>query len=443
MNFISSASLPRFRRHQAIGLCFLIGLFGLLAGIPNYATAQVSLFNGKDLTGWVGDGYVVKDGSIVCTPQGKELYTEKQYTNYQFEFEFKLPPGGNNGIGIHYPGHGVSAHTGIELQILDDSAPQYQQLKDYQFHGGVYGFKAPQKGHLNPVGEWNTQKITVFGPLVVIELNGQTINVAHLDHLASLNPKHQGIKRRSGHISLSGHNDPVAFRNLTIKELTPPATKTLLDQNELSKWTDPARHQGAWSIKALEQPVTSILGSFDHYLHYQGSSPARDKDLWTKDSFANFILDFNWRWSGEGQGLRPRPVLDPTTGSAKRDQDGNEITEEVIEYDSGVYLRGNTRSQVNLWNWPCGSGEVWGYRTDPNLPQEIRADLTPKVKADSPIGEWNAMSIILINDRLTVFLNGQAVIEHAELPNLPKKGPIGLQNHGNAIDFADLQLHSF
>ena len=63
--------------------------------------APATLFNGKDLTGWKGKGYEVKDGVITCTSKGRNLMTEKQYTNYVLEFEFKLPPGGNNGLGIH------------------------------------------------------------------------------------------------------------------------------------------------------------------------------------------------------------------------------------------------------------------------------------------------------------------------------------------------------
>ncbi|MGB0993851.1 MAG: 3-keto-disaccharide hydrolase, partial [Akkermansiaceae bacterium] len=95
---------------------------------------SVSLFNGKDTTGWKGVGYEVKNGAIICTPQGRNLMTEKVYTNYIFEFEFKLPPGGNNGIGIHYPGQGDPAYAGMEVQVLDNTAKKYSKLKDYQFH---------------------------------------------------------------------------------------------------------------------------------------------------------------------------------------------------------------------------------------------------------------------------------------------------------------------
>ena len=75
------------------------------------ATAQEfrPLFNGKDLTGWKGQGYEVKDGMITCTPKGSNLMTEERFSHYILDFEFLLPPGGNNGLGIHYPGAGDAA----------------------------------------------------------------------------------------------------------------------------------------------------------------------------------------------------------------------------------------------------------------------------------------------------------------------------------------------
>ena len=177
----------------------------------------VSLFNGKDLTGWKKAKYLVEDGAIVC--KGGNLVTEKQYSNYVFEFDFLLPPGGNNGLGIHYPGNGNPAYSGMELQILDNSHPKYSKLKDYQFHGSLYTLQPAKRGHLKPVGEWNRQKVTVNGPLVRVVLNGTVILDANLDKLNKEKPKHKGAQRRKGHICFCGHGDPVQFRNITIKEL--------------------------------------------------------------------------------------------------------------------------------------------------------------------------------------------------------------------------------
>ena len=178
----------------------------------------VPVFNGKDLTGWIGADYEVKDGVLICS--GKVLRTEKQYSDYVFEFDFLLPKGGNNGIGIHYPGDGRPSGAGMELQILDNSHPKYSKLKESQYHGSLYKLQAAKRGFLKPIGEWNHQKVTVHGPKVIVELNGTKILDADLSELATQNRKHKGVKRRSGHICFCGHGAPVRFKDITILELT-------------------------------------------------------------------------------------------------------------------------------------------------------------------------------------------------------------------------------
>ena len=182
-----------------------------------FGEEPVALFNGKDLTGWTGAEYEVKDGVLIC--RGKNLRTEKQFSNYIMEFDFVLPPRGNNGLGIHYPGEGTPSGTGMELQILDNTHPKYAKLKDSQYHGSLYKLQAAKRGFLKPVGEWNHQKVTVDGAKVVVELNGTTILDANLDELAAKHPKHKGVKRRSGYICFCGHGAPVQFKNVTILEL--------------------------------------------------------------------------------------------------------------------------------------------------------------------------------------------------------------------------------
>jgi hypothetical protein len=108
--------------------------------------------------------------------------------------------------------------------------------------------------------------------------------------------------------------------------------------------------------------------------------------------------------------------------------------------DSGIYLRGNSKSQINMWCWPIGSGEVYGYRNDKNQPAEVRAGVTPRVKADNPLGQWNRFIITMKGDRLTVVLNGKEVLAGAQLPGVPAKGPIALQHHGDPIEFANIYI---
>ncbi len=198
---------------STLALCALLASTSLALGEEPGA-----LFNGKDLTGWTGADYEVKGGILIC--RGKILRTEKTFSNYVVEFDFLLPPHGNNGLGIHYPGEGRPSGTGMELQILDNSHPKYKNLKESQYHGSLYKLQAAKRGFLKPVGQWNHQKVTVNGPKVLVELNGTTILEANLDQLATKSPKHSGVKRRSGHICFCGHGDPVQFKSITILELS-------------------------------------------------------------------------------------------------------------------------------------------------------------------------------------------------------------------------------
>lgn len=187
-----------------------------------------SLFNGKNLDGWIGnkDSYQVKDGIIVIEPNGGgggNLFTEKEYGDFVLRFEFQLTPGANNGLGIHAPLEGDAAYVGKEIQILDNEADKYAKLEVYQYHGSVYGVIAAKRGFLKPVGEWNQQEVIVQHPKIKVILNGETIlegDYLEASKNGTLDKKdHPGLKRSSGHIGFLGHGDVVRFKNIRIKEL--------------------------------------------------------------------------------------------------------------------------------------------------------------------------------------------------------------------------------
>lgn len=187
------------------------------------------LFNGKDLDNWVGNKteYVVEDNAIAIYPVGKghgNLYTEKEYSDFIFRFEFQLTPGANNGLGIHAPLKGDAAYGGKEIQILDDTAPVYANLQPYQYHGSVYGLVPAKRGYLKPVGEWNQQEVYVKGDHIKVTLNGTVILDADLKKATrngALDKKeHPGLNIRKGHIGFLGHGTVVRFRNIRIKDLS-------------------------------------------------------------------------------------------------------------------------------------------------------------------------------------------------------------------------------
>ena len=183
------------------------------------------IFNGLDLTGWSGpvDNYVVEHGTVRCKAgSGGTIFTDKEYADFEARLEFRLPPGGNNGLAIRYPGKGDTAYVGMcELQVLDNTAEKYAGLKDYQFHGSVYGQKAAHRGFQRPVGEWNFQQVRVQGSRITVELNGTVIldqDISEIEKPPS-GKDYPGRTRTSGHFGFAGHNDPVAYRAVQIREL--------------------------------------------------------------------------------------------------------------------------------------------------------------------------------------------------------------------------------
>ncbi|MBX3179618.1 MAG: DUF1080 domain-containing protein [Candidatus Hydrogenedentes bacterium] len=183
------------------------------------------VFNGKDLSGWAGalDNYEVRDGAIICKPDhGGVLHTEESYSDFVVRLEFKLPPAGNNGLAIRYPGSGGASYDGMtELQILDNTAEVYNQLDSRQYHGSAYGMAPAHRGYLRPVGEWNYQEVTVVGSKIRVELNGTVILDTDLGPVTEFmdGKPHPGKDLKEGHFGFAGHNDPVMFRNIAIKKL--------------------------------------------------------------------------------------------------------------------------------------------------------------------------------------------------------------------------------
>lgn len=219
-----------FTRLSGLALLSIVA-FTPLAAEDKAASEEgfVSLFDGKSLAGWEGakDAYKVEDGTIVCV-QGTagNLLTAKEYRDFVLRFEFQLTAGANNGLGIRCPlvAKGNLHLEGTELQILDNTAEKYKTLKPYQYHGSVYGIQPAKREFLKPLGEWNSQEVTVQGRKIKVVLNRETIVDCDLDEATKNGTldgaEHPGLKRASGHIGFLGHGDRVAFRNIRIKDLT-------------------------------------------------------------------------------------------------------------------------------------------------------------------------------------------------------------------------------
>lgn len=220
---------PDSRHADRIHLAMLRILLLLVLGVSLYAEEGFEpLFDGSTLNGWVllgqqGAGYTASDGVLACSRgSGGNLMSAAEYSDFVLRFEFRLESGSNNGLCIRCPlAWRALAYDGNELQIIDNSAERYRNIKPWQRHGSLYHVAAAKTGALRPVGEWNRQEVTVKGTRIRVVLNGTEILDTDTSEIKdrSILAQHPGLARKSGHIGFLGHNEPVEFRNIRIKQL--------------------------------------------------------------------------------------------------------------------------------------------------------------------------------------------------------------------------------
>jgi len=406
----------------------------------------VSLFNGQNLDGWIGDvkGYVVEDGKLVCRPGGN-LYTQQPFADFVLRFEFKLTPGANNGLGIRTPTRGDAAYVGMELQILDDSAEKYARLEPWQFHGSIYGLVPAERGHLNPVGEWNVQEVTADGPRIKVVLNGATIVDADLDQLEQTPDihdvkQHPGMRNKSGHVGLLGHGSVVEFRNIRIRDLSAAGNSAAAGER-----SEAAPADGAPADKAAPPDGFAALFNGRDLVGWKGlvGNPKQRAEM-SPDQLAAAQQAADERMRQHWKAVDGVLVFDGKGDNICTAQDYGDF-ELWVDWkiepkgDSGIYLRGSP--QVQIWDARhagIGSGGLYNNQKHPSQ---------PLVMADHPVGQWNTFYIKMVGERVTVKLNGQLVVDDTALENywdraqpIYPRGQIELQNHGNTLWFRNIFL---
>lgn len=421
--------------------------------LPSLAVAQEEnwkpLFNGKDLSGWVNvnvapDTFTVKDGLIVSTgkPTGT-IRTERMYENFVLELEWRhMQPMGNAGVfiwGDPLTDVGTPFSRGIEVQVLDG-----RNTENYTSHGDVFPIWGatmkpdrphpsgsqrclPSERRAKPSPEWNHYRITCQDGVLKLAVNGKEVSGG------------SECKPRKGYICLEAEGSECHFRNLRIQErpsTNPSAEETaaeakgfvpLLTRPELADWKQVAGNAGHWVID-------------DWRLLYDGKSEAkepRDKHLWTAKEYGDFELVVDWRLPAKPV-KKTYPIVLPS-GDDKLDAAGQPVKVEVDDAgNSGILLRGNEDAQLNICCYPVGSGEITAFRINKELPAEVRAAVTPKERADAPLGKWNRFVVTMKGDRVSVRLNGKQIIQDAQLPGVPTRGPIGLQHHNEVVEFGNI-----
>jgi hypothetical protein len=209
-------------------LFLLLALFVLptAPGVVAQEDGWQPLFNGVDLSGWVGDvdGYAVEDGLLVCRRDGGgNIYADREFSDFVLRFSFRIEPGGNNGVGIRAERGKDAAYYGMEIQILDDYAPQWAELQPYQYHGSIYGVVPAKRGALKPAGEWNDEEIHAVGSRITVTVNGTIVVDADIREAARNGTidgrEHPGLFNARGYIGFLGHGSRVEFRDIRIREL--------------------------------------------------------------------------------------------------------------------------------------------------------------------------------------------------------------------------------
>ncbi len=357
------------------------------------AEGFVSIFDGKSLDGWKGatTGYTAEDGLLVCQKKGGgNLFTTKEFGDFTFRFEFKLEAGGNNGVSVR----------GHEIQILDDYAPQYKNIKPCQYHGSIYCKVPAKRGATKKAGEWNTEEISVRGTRWRVTVNGQLIVDADIATVAGL----EGVaKRTRAPLGFLGHGSRVEFRNLRVRE--EPAGEDLLAGGDLTKhWTTKGNWKLADGVVSLEpRPGEKGWQRYDAY-------------LWAKKEYRDFEAEFEYKVQKGGNSgfyFHVGDVKSPVATGI-----------EVQIYDSGSKAKDAKLSDHD-------SGGII-----PGIP--------PTRNAAKPAGEWNKFRITCQGGKVTVVLNGEVVnevsLDNPKIKSRPASGAIGFQDHGLPLALRNIRI---
>lgn len=384
------------------------------------------LFDGRSTDGWRGfrkeafptRGWRVEAGTlrVVAGGGGGDLVTAQEFGDFELRLEWKVTAGANSGIMYRVSEQEAAPwRTGPEYQILDDSG--HADGRDARTSAGsLYALVAGEQRVLRPVGEWNEARILLDGARVEHWLNGQRILVAQLGGeawtqlvAASKFAKMPRFGREMrGAICLQDHGNDVWFRNVRIREIRrAEEPRALFDGSSLAGWTahlpDGTRVEDVFTV--APDGVLVCRGTPNGYLR-------------TQESFTDFVLELEWRWS-------------PKTKAT-----GN----------SGVLFRMRGEDKV----WPTSieaqlqhgkAGDFWRIG---DYPMQVDAARTRGgntkhlADAEHAPGEWNRYRITVDGGRVLLEINGQEVNHGWDAA--VHAGPICLQSEGTEIHFRNISL---
>jgi hypothetical protein len=410
-----------------LALAFVLALAG--CGSRPKDPGFLTLFDGRLFSGWqlgpgAVDAFALADGALLTRAGAAgSMFTERQYADFVLRFEVRADEGGSLGLAMRAPLEGDPSVLGLEMQLGPGVRPaEGGRLGD---HGSIVGVARPalaQGGYFRRGGGWNEQEIVVRGRQVRSTLNGRGILDMDLNRLA--NPEvlilRPGLVRDRGHIGLVARGGGVELRNLRIKELprpvlvnmAPEGFEALFDGRTLRNWQGLVDPPTRSKLSEGDRNVAQIRADYvmtrnwrveDGALVYRG---AGYDNLCTIREFGDLELWVDWK-------IAP--------GS-----------------DSGVYLRGNP--QIQIWDQPVGSGGLYNNRRHRSQPL-VRADRYPET--------WNRFRIVLVGERVSVWLNDELVVHNTVFENywnpeqpIPPRGSIELQAHETPVWFRNIYVRA-
>ena len=438
----------------------------------------VWLAPGNDLSLWDGatEMYSLKDGVLECHPERKltegrrgDLYTKRSYRNFVLRFEFCLPPNANNGLGVRMvPGKDAAYYGMCELQLLDDGGSWYydaenkkDKLKPYQYTGSVYGIFPSLRdnvgkqiwgkdknftgggSYVRKPGMWNFAEVKVIGSEIEYYLNGYLITKGDVSKFKGDGDtpdkrKHPGLHNVSGPIGWLGHGHNVKWKNIRIKELPDNAKMGDICPHQTMKCPEgfETYFAGKESDFAMWKGVTTKEG-FDNPLKRYAATPEKRAEI---QKFADD--EMRKHWSVRNGNLYFDGYKGGYSLATKRDYEDFELWADwrilSITGDSGLYLRG--APQVQIWDahnqWNIGSGGLYNNKKNPSRALKI---------ADKQVGDWNRFHVIMKGERVTVWLNGELVVDNVKLENywdrsrpIFPKDQIELQCHGDPLEWRNV-----
>jgi hypothetical protein len=413
------------------------------------------LFNGRDLSDWEGAGsdadqcWAVRDGILLCTGEkGPWLRSVEQFDDFNLRLEYRVNDAGNSGVYIRVPpsGNHHGDNAGIEVQLLDDAAERYKNLKPYQYSASLYAIVPAEPRVSRPAGQWNTLEIDCSGTSYRVTHNGCDVVQATADDFPAL-----ARRLVAGHVGLQNHREEVYFRHLRIGPSLTAADDSQPEPAAEASATDPidlfnGRNLDGWMVKCrAADRDKNYWHAIDGTITADVPPGSKHDYIWllTEREFGDFDLRLKVQTYASTKGNSGIQVR------SRYDDEASWLNGPQVDiHPPGPWRNGfiyDETWEARIWLWP-----------DVGAPANARPEHAPEgwtwTHADDG-DHWNDVRIVCQGTRIQSIINGVLVADYDgagrlddeahRARNVGLKGHVGLQIHPGGqmlIRFKDIQL---